>query len=47
MEKPNIGLLSDEFRFPYVLQYEQYKLSRDITARFSAPPISGLATGMN
>lgn len=32
----DLGLLRDEFRFPYVLQYEQYKLSRDITARFSA-----------
>ena len=31
----DLGLLADEFRFPYVLQYEQYKLSRDITARFN------------
>lgn len=31
----DLGLLADEFRFPYVLQYEQYKLSRDVTARFN------------
>ena len=31
----DLALLADEFRFPYVLQYEQYKLTRDITARFA------------
>jgi 3-(3-hydroxy-phenyl)propionate hydroxylase len=27
--------LKDEFKFPFVLQYEQYKLTRDIAARFA------------
>jgi 3-(3-hydroxy-phenyl)propionate hydroxylase len=27
--------LRDEFRFPFVLQYEQYKLTRDIAARYA------------
>jgi 3-(3-hydroxy-phenyl)propionate hydroxylase len=31
----DLGLLRDEFRFPFVLQYEQYKLTRDISARFA------------
>jgi 3-(3-hydroxy-phenyl)propionate hydroxylase len=31
----DLSMLADEFRFPYVLQYEQYKLTRDITARFA------------
>jgi len=31
----DLGLLKDEFRFPYVLQYEQYKLTRDIAAQFA------------
>ena len=28
----DLGLLRDEFRFPFVLQYEQYKLTASITA---------------
>jgi 3-(3-hydroxy-phenyl)propionate hydroxylase len=31
----DLTLLADEFRFPWVLQYEQYKLTRDISARFA------------
>lgn len=31
----DLTLLKDEFRFPFVLQYEQYKLSRDITAKYA------------
>ncbi len=31
----DLALLKDEFRFPFVLQYEQYKLSRDIAETFS------------
>jgi len=31
----DLNELRDEFKFPYVLQYEQYKLTRDITARFA------------
>jgi 3-(3-hydroxy-phenyl)propionate hydroxylase len=27
--------LKDEFKFPFVLQYEQYKLTRDIAARYA------------
>lgn len=31
----DLELLKDEFRFPYVLQYEQYKLTKDITETYS------------
>lgn len=31
----DLTLLEDEFRLPHVLQYEQYKLTRDITAQFA------------
>jgi 3-(3-hydroxy-phenyl)propionate hydroxylase len=31
----DLSMMKDEFRFPYVLQYEQYKLTRDITAQFA------------
>jgi 3-(3-hydroxy-phenyl)propionate hydroxylase len=31
----DLGLLADEFRFPFVLQYEQYKLTRSITAAYA------------
>ena len=30
----DLGLLKDEFRFPYVLQYEQYKLTGDIQRQY-------------
>ena len=30
----DLGLLKDEFRFPYVLQYEQYKLTASIAAEY-------------
>ncbi len=30
----DLGLLKDEFRFPYVLQYEQYKLTGDIAHQY-------------
>ena len=42
----DLALLADEFRFPYVLQYEQYKLTRDITARFANESDSMSATRM-
>jgi 3-(3-hydroxy-phenyl)propionate hydroxylase len=31
----DLGLLQDEFRFPFVLQYEQYKLTHSITAEYA------------
>ncbi len=31
----DLALLRDEFRFPFVLQYEQYKLTRSITAAYA------------
>lgn len=31
----DLTLLSDEFRFPYVLQYEQYKLTGDIARQYA------------
>ena len=31
----DLGLLRDEFRFPYVLQYEQYKLTASIAAEYA------------
>lgn len=31
----DLSLMKDEFRFPFVLQYEQYKLTRDITQQFA------------
>ena len=31
----DLGLLRDEFRFPFVLQYEQYKLTASITAVYA------------
>jgi 3-(3-hydroxy-phenyl)propionate hydroxylase len=31
----DLGLMSDEFRFPFVLQYEQYKLTASITAAYA------------
>lgn len=31
----NLEDLKDEFRFPFVLQYEQYKLTGDITAQYA------------
>jgi 3-(3-hydroxy-phenyl)propionate hydroxylase len=30
----DLGLMRDEFRFPYVLQYEQYKLTASIAAEY-------------
>jgi 3-(3-hydroxy-phenyl)propionate hydroxylase len=30
----DLGLLKDEFRYPYVLQYEQYKLTGDIARQY-------------
>lgn len=30
----NLGDLKDEFKFPFVLQYEQYKLTRDIAEQY-------------
>src|SRR3977135_1657104 len=30
----DLGLLRDEFRFPFVLQYEQYKLTASIAAEY-------------
>jgi 3-(3-hydroxy-phenyl)propionate hydroxylase len=31
----DLGLMQDEFRFPYVLQYEQYKLTASIAAEYA------------
>jgi 3-(3-hydroxy-phenyl)propionate hydroxylase len=31
----NLEQMRDEFRFPFVLQYEQYKITADITAEFA------------
>jgi 3-(3-hydroxy-phenyl)propionate hydroxylase len=31
----DLGRMSDEFRFPFVLQYEQYKLTASITAAYA------------
>jgi 3-(3-hydroxy-phenyl)propionate hydroxylase len=31
----DLSLMKDEFRLPHVLQYEQYKLTRDISAQFA------------
>lgn len=31
----DLGDLTEEFKFPYVLQYEQYKLTRDIAALYA------------
>src|SRR3974390_1908707 len=31
----DLDLMKSEFKFPYVLQYEQYKLTRDITQQFA------------
>ncbi len=31
----DLGLMKDEFRFPYVLQYEQYKLTASISAEYA------------
>lgn len=31
----DLGLLKDEFKFPFVLQYEQYKLTRSITQAYA------------
>src|SRR5271170_5398562 len=31
----DLGLMADEFRFPFVLQYEQYKLTASITAAYA------------
>ena len=31
----DLTLLADEFKFPFVLQYEQYKLTRDLTALYA------------
>jgi 3-(3-hydroxy-phenyl)propionate hydroxylase len=31
----DLGLLRDEFRYPFVLQYEQYKLTASITAEYA------------
>ena len=31
----DLALMADEFRFPFVLQYEQYKLTRDISAAYA------------
>ena len=31
----NLAEMRDVFKYPFVLQYEQYKLTRDITARFA------------
>jgi 3-(3-hydroxy-phenyl)propionate hydroxylase len=31
----DLGLVRDEFRFPFVLQYEQYKLTASITAAYA------------
>jgi len=31
----DLGLLKDEYRFPYVLQYEQYKLTASIAAEYA------------
>jgi 3-(3-hydroxy-phenyl)propionate hydroxylase len=31
----DLGLMRDEFRFPYVLQYEQYKLTASIAAEYA------------
>ena len=30
----DLGLMQDEFRFPFVLQYEQYKLTASIAAEY-------------
>ena len=35
----DLGLMRDEFRFPFVLQYEQYKLTASIAAELT--PIAG------
>ena len=31
----DLGLMRDEFRFPFVLQYEQYKLTASIAAAYA------------
>ena len=31
----DLGLMRDEFRFPFVLQYEQYKLTASIAAEYA------------
>jgi 3-(3-hydroxy-phenyl)propionate hydroxylase len=31
----NLSEMRDQFKFPFVLQYEQYKLTRDITERYA------------
>ena len=31
----DLGLMKDEYRFPFVLQYEQYKLTASITAEYA------------
>lgn len=31
----DLGLMGDEFKFPFVLQYEQYKLTGDITRHYA------------
>ena len=35
MAEFDLGLMSDEFRFPFVLQYEQYKLTASITTAYA------------
>ena len=41
----DLGLLRDEFRFPFVLQYEQYKLTAfDHRANTPTPPTSTCAS---
>src|ERR1700755_2151515 len=48
----DLGLMKDEIRFPYVLQYEQYKLTASIAAEYGnasdfdvrfSHPVTGLA----
>ncbi|GBQ30250.1 FAD-dependent oxidoreductase [Gluconacetobacter azotocaptans] len=31
----DLGLMKDEFRYPFVLQYEQYKLTDDVSTRYA------------
>jgi 3-(3-hydroxy-phenyl)propionate hydroxylase len=31
----DLSLLADELKFPFVLQYEQYKITRDVSAQFA------------
>jgi 3-(3-hydroxy-phenyl)propionate hydroxylase len=43
----DLGLMRDEFRFPYVLQYEQYKLTASIAAEIGVQHLTSITKNSN